>query len=295
MRNFAAALCGDKDYLQIFIGDISPDATPTLTAQRLATCYPDFWPVKEALVTSQHTYDDWHIIEDKHNKIILNCPHGHYPNHFPSHAHGDISSFVWLYEQQPILIDSGRARYTKDDISILQKSAIGHNVSLVNDLAPLCESFVISGNWWPMPYARADITVTIPEKNIISIRHNGFKRATPVKEYAREIIINADIQVSESFQGIGKAKITTLWQFHPRFFAFDAQQLEIKNNDQIIAINFHAANIIPKINYYFTRQKTGWYSSQYGAAEPNPLLVVTWIVDLPFKVTTIFRIKKCVG
>jgi hypothetical protein len=81
-----------------------------------------------------------------------------------------------MFDNAPVLIDCGRARYTKDAISTLQKSALGHNVPLVNGFAPLSESLVINGNWWPTPYASAQIAISSDASHRVTISHNVPRR-----------------------------------------------------------------------------------------------------------------------
>lgn len=291
MCNAASIFCDHLGYLQAYIGDISPDMTPLNTARRLKICYPDYWPLPSKI--NQSINDDWHLLVCERNKVLLNCPRGQYPKQFPSHAHGDITSFVWVFNDTPILIDTGRSRYTKDPISSLQKSAVGHNVALVNNLAPLCESFVLNGNWWPLPYAAASITVET-NKNAITIEHNGFKRATPVKKHTRKIDLFADaIQVCDHFTGAGQVYITLLWQLHPAFTLFNNDTLTVSNGDLFLTIDHSQMLSSPEIELFHSNPKIGWYSSQYGVSKANPVLSLHWIANLPFESKINFRIKSC--
>jgi hypothetical protein len=182
----------------------------------------------------------------------------------------------------------------KDSISTLQKSAIGHNVPLVNNFSPLCESFVLHGNWWPTPYAKAMIDVKFRHDNIIIITHDGFKRATPVKKHTREITLFADeITINDKFAGSGQVHIQLLWQLHPTFTAFDAVALCISNGKQVIEIELNHGEAAPEIEYFHTHPNLGWYSPEYGSAKPNPVLAVTWIVNLPFAANVTFRARPC--
>jgi hypothetical protein len=224
------------------------------------------------------------------HKIVLNCPVGRYPKSFPVHAHDDFSSFVWIYKQIPVLIDVGRNRYTKDGISILQKSAGGHSVSLVNGFAPLCESLVISGNWWPRPYAKALIEVDCQSLDRILLAHNGFHRATPVKKHQREIILGDDqIIVRDCFAGLGKVHINNRWQFSKDFDFFESDHLHISSDKLTIAVVMAGTTLPLSVKF----DPVSWASDQYGTCCPSPLLSIEWQVDLPFQVFTYFRVTQC--
>lgn len=291
MGQAASMLCDPQGNLQVYIGDISPDMTPADTTRRLTLCYPNDWPAQMNRVNS----DDWHSIKNQSNKVLLNCPNGRFPKQFPSHAHGDITSFVWSYEDKPIFIDPGRSRYTKDPISSLQKSAASHNVALVNNLAPLCESFVLNGNWWPIPYASATIHVEQNE-NSITLAHDGFKRATPVNKHTRKIEIFADgITVCDHFSGTGSVSITLLWHLHSTFTCFDKNILTIHNGSLAFTIDHADTLPTPQIEFLQLHPEMGWFSTEYGRANNSPVLMMQWKTELPFAANIKFRIKPCVA
>ena len=294
MIHLAAQFCDARGYLQTFIGDISPDASPIDTVKRLMICYPDFWPMNQNSLSKQVNYDDWYILENQSQRVLLNCPSGKYPTNHPSHAHGDILSFVWFYENQAMLIDCGRFRYTKDKISTQQKSAVSHNLPLVNGLPPLCESFVITGHWWPTPYAKAKIEILHYNKTNIAIKHDGFKRATPVKIHERHIeIMEHEIHIHDRYAGKGKAEIILIWQLHPSFIYFDKSSLQITNHKQMIEIDFKQMNLCPQVEYISNVEQANWYSPEYGQAFTNPMLLLKWNVNLPFTSLIKFKVKPC--
>jgi hypothetical protein len=294
MCDTASLFCDAEGYLQTCIGDISPDLSPLKTTQRLLTCYPEWWPVKKTGALKMLSRDDWWIQQTQNNKIILNSPEGRYPKRFPSHAHNDISSFVWLHKDREIFIDSGRARYTKDSISSRQKSARGHSLPLVNGFSPLCESFVVNGNWWPTPYASAMIFVDALSDIIVRIAHDGFARATPVKQYQRVLMLGEDqVQVCDIFSGKGKVKIDVLWQLNPDFiFTNNTPHIAVLDDLQL-ELDLKNLTVTPQIHFIHAADKKNWYSNQYGVAKPNPTLILSWTVDLPFTAEITFKVKPC--
>lgn len=301
VRDMAALFSDDKGYLQAYIGDISPDLSPKLTVKRLRNCYPLFWPRKkdnEKIWQKDETrtitqYDDYYFLNKNQHKIILNYPKDRFPQRHPTHAHNDLTSFVWWYGDQAILIDSGRTRYNKDPISSQQKSAIGHNLPLVNQFPPCCESLVIQGNWWPMPYALAHFSIhsNPHHRDSLQMKHNGFKRATPVKQHTRTIFIdhNNQLQIEDLFQGKEKSKKTVtiqlLWHFHPAFSPLDHGLM----NDNIMVTFLTDAEHIEIL-------QDGFSSSQYGEVLSHPILLLQWQVQLPFIAKTTFKVKeRCVA
>lgn len=279
MSGVASLLCDEKGYLQALIGDISPDCTPTETQKRLMLG-KEFFPLPQEKLSK----DDWHVLINEKSKIILNYPEGNYPKNYPMHAHNDITSFVWIFENTPILIDSGRVRYSKEPIAIRQKSAIGHNVPLVNGIAPVCESLVINGHWCPAPYANAILSLRRPSQNSIWLCHNGYARNSPVVQHQREISLHsAGIVVSDTFLGEGNANIVLLWHLDPSFQHLSKNKLSFTNGKYEILLN-----VPPRI-------KKGWCSTEYGSVNPNIILVTKWQVHLPFTTTVCFEIKPCVA
>lgn len=278
ITNVASLLCDEQGKLQALIGDISPDCSPTETQNRLKF-YDEFFPI----AVDKYTQDDWHVVQNETNKIILNYPIGTYPKNYPMHAHNDITSFVWLYMNSPILVDSGRVRYSKEPIAIRQKSAIGHNVALVNGIAPVCESLVINGHWCPAPYANATLSMRRPSQNSILLCHNGYARNSPVTQHQREISIHdAGIVVSDTFLGDGTVNIVLLWHLDPSFQHLSKNTFSFTNGKCELLIN-----VPPRI-------KKGWCSTEYGSIAANIILVTKWEVKLPFTTTVCFEIKPCV-
>jgi hypothetical protein len=291
MSQAAAGLCDSEGNLLAVIGDISPDASPSKTTQRLRLCHPEFWP---AVHTRMGLQDDWCILQSTQSKVILNCPAGTYPKSFSSHAHNDIPGFVWMFDNAPVLIDCGRARYTKDAISTLQKSALGHNVPLVNGFAPLSESLVINGNWWPTPYASAQIAISSDASHRVTISHNGFQRATPVTQHQRQMLLDdQQLRVEDFFNGHGKIELELRWQLPPSFELVENNKLS--NGKLLLEIDLQSMQQAPVMRYHPVSQPISFSSSQYGIAEANPVITMHWQVLLPFTTSILFKVQSCVA
>jgi hypothetical protein len=292
MSSAAASLCDDQGNLLAMIGDISPDASPSKTTQRLRQCHTGFWPVAAA---ANGLRDDWCFLQSQQSRVILNCPAGVYPKSFSSHAHNDIPGFVWLYHNEPVLIDCGRARYTKDAISVLQKSAYGHNVPLVNGFAPLSESLVTNGNWWPTPYASAHVAIASDAAHRVTISHNGFQRATPVQEHQRQILLgDQELRVEDFFKGQGEIELELRWQLPPGFVLLEKNK-KLSNGSITLEIDLTGMKNLPVMAYHSVDQPLSWSSSQYGIAEANPVITMRWQVLLPFTTSILFKVNSCVA
>lgn len=291
-RNAAATFCDQHGFLQTAIGDLSPDITPDLSAERLRNCYPDFWPKKNELpLPFFYHQDDYFFINKNHHKIIFNCPTESFPLLHPSHGHNDITSFIWIYDDQPLLIDSGRTRYCKDPISTQQHSAYGHNLAFINDFPPCAESLVTSGHWWPTPFAKTKIIVSHQAANV-AIKHDGFKRATQVKTHTRILQIDDDdcLQIEDVFIGHRKDQETVdiqlLWQLHPSLHPVEDYVLANEYSTVIVQSNAQQMKI----------SENGWHSTQYGKVERHCILILKWRVTLPFTTTVHFKVKRlCAG
>jgi hypothetical protein len=283
MQQAAASLCDEKGDLQAFIGDISPDMGPAKTSQRLRQCYKNQWP---ASALNPGIHDDWCILENLVNKLILNCPAGKFPKEFSSHGHNDISSFVWLHHGVPILIDTGRATYMKQAQAIKQKSAFGHNVAMVNGFAPLAESLVLNGNWWPTPYASATVSIQQADAATVTMNHDGFSRGTPVKQHRRTVLLKAaGLQVIDEFVGVGSCEIEFFWQLAADFII----QPDGSTGNQKFILEMEI-NQMP-VHY---QAKTSECSNQYGITQPHTVIYTKRSVELPAILITVFKVQPCV-
>lgn len=300
MAQAAAHLCDEDGFLMIYFGDISPDATPVDTAMRLRGCYPQQWPIQANKIKTKikimdssdemhiHQCDDFYFLKKNSQQIMVSHHAGVYPQPHPTHAHNDLTSFIWMVDQQPVLIDCGRSRYTKDDISTQQKSACGHNSVFVNHFAPCCESLVICGHWHPRPYANAWITIEAdPAKSSLMITHDGFKRATPVAKHIRTITLNEKnhLQIKDEFisreDASSRVQIMLLWHLHPSLHAVSQN---IFANDQLrMRIMSDSAQIISEHSVH------AW---QYGAIDQHLILMLKWEVTLPFVAITTFQVER---
>jgi hypothetical protein len=291
MTAAAAELCDEGGELLGCIGDISPDASPWLSSQRLAVLYPEFWPAEKKSKTECVTIlDDWFRIDDGHQCVLGNFPPGNFPPNFPTHGHGDHTGFVWRVGNVAVLADSGRYRYTADGVSLMQKSALGHSIPLVNGFAPLCESLLRNGMWWPRPYAAAHLNLAT-DGEYVRMSHDGFARATPVQLHSRRVgMVAAGIEVEDQFDGTESVAIQLRWNFGPGFETFDTETFSITGADGEVRISVSGFDGKPKFRVLRADDSGGWFSDMYGVKSPSLVLDVEGRVSLAASIKTCFEI-----
>lgn len=292
MRMTAAAtmLADDNGELLGLIGDISPDASPQLTARRLSLLYPDqFHACARPRTGAARIADDWFRLEGGCHTVLGNFPAGTFPPKYPTHGHADHTGFVWRSGEVPVLVDSGRYRYTPDAVSVMQKSALGHSVALVNGFPPVCDSMLQNGLWWPWPYARAKLSLNTDGSGV-SMAHDGYARATPVNRHVRKIEIAGDgIQVVDTFEGSGTVTIRQRWNFGPDFDAFDAQRSIVTGQDGAVHVSIAGFSADPEFRVFREDNSGGWYSDKYAAKAGSLTLVVQGELALPVSIRTNFE------
>lgn len=277
----------------VTIGDVSPDAPPALSIARIALLYPEVWSVPGHPPQAVEHLDGWFRAARGDDVVLLQCPSGPYPFGYLTHGHCDFTSFVWRHGPREVLTDPGRFRYTADAISMFQKSASGHNVPLVNGLAPLCETLLGNGQWWPVPYARARLDAAAHAGGI-HISHNGYARATPVKLHRRQITPDEDaVVVVDSLAGSGPVELTLCWQFGPGFERFEADQMAAVSADARVELSMTGVAGPPVVESHFGAGSVGWASPEYGCRRPALAVRLRWRVELPTTVSTRFRFVPC--
>lgn len=282
----SAMLCDRGKKLLATIGDVSPDASPPATLMRLNCLYPEFWPVPSQHLASCRIADGWFRIALGKELILGNFPGTGYPPVFPTHGHCDFPGFVWLRDGDEVLTDPGRYRYTQDAVSLFQSSAAGHNVPLVNGLAPLCESLT-AGMWWPSPFANALLDVNLNGDSIV-LEHDGFSRASPVKRHARRITPEPfGLITVDSFDGVGEIEVTFCWHFGEGFSNIDINTMTLTGSAGQLQLSFEGVAGPPETPT-FEGLPGGWISRRYGEKVTALRLFLRWRVRLPSTVSTRF-------
>ena len=186
----ATAVLGSWATGDSLIGDISPDCPPALSHARLRRLYGASIPTLAPGNGRQHV-DDWVFLHAPNQSVAACTIDGRFPLDRPTHGHSDLTHLNWRWRGASVLVDAGRARYTKDPISLAQSGAEGHNVLLVNGLGPLAESLVDGGVWHLRPYADATVSTRVDDDSL-TVTHDGFRRMGPATRAKRIVRFAAD-------------------------------------------------------------------------------------------------------
>jgi hypothetical protein len=295
MIDAAALLCDADGRLLGLVGDISPDTNPFYSTLRLSRLYPEFWPVSNKTYRSAEMKGGWFRISESSQHVLGHFPSGIYPPAYPTHGHCDHTSFVWIKDGVEILADMGRYRYTPDDISLLQKSALGHNVPLVNGFSPLCESLLANGLWWPNPYACARLE-SVVSNDSICLSHDGFSRATRVTRHTRKITLEGNgLVVVDSFDGDGHVEIQLCWNFGTRYNLFDSKLMCVSGAGGVVKLVTQGFVVLPLVCSNSGHSDGGWTSTNYGEVESSITVHVSGGVTLPVVISTRLKYTKCVA
>jgi hypothetical protein len=287
-------LCNQNGELLALVGDISPDASPNFTSLRLSRLYPDCWPESNVSDLTVSVEGDWFKLSIDNQYVIGNFPAGIYPLTFPTHGHCDYTGFVWGYDGDEILGDTGRSRYTPDEVSLLQKGPLGHNILLIDEFSPLCESLLVNGSWWPKPYANAHLRLSSSVNSVI-LSHNGFSRATNVGIHTRTINLSADgLQVIDYLEGSDSAVIQFRWNLGIGFYEFDNSLMCAKGLDYSVLISVKGLSENIFVDSRRAEPFGGWTSKEYGENLPSIAVDICGHINLPAVIETYFRVKKCV-
>ncbi len=289
MAGAAVRLLDGRGALAAEIGDISPDMSPSASLARLALLHPG-WQNGTAPVDGPST-DDWYFLSAGGSRVMVNYPVGNYPFRYPTHGHCDLTSFVWSLDDERILVDAGRFRYTTDTVSEHQRSAAGHNLPLVDGFSPLCEPFGVSG-WMPTPYASATLVVEGIAPNKLIMRHTGLERLQRGMRHLRAIDVkDQGIDVVDSFAGSGVHTVTLLWHF-PLTFRPLADNGGAGNGRFEVTVETSGAG--PTSYHWFYGDSAGLRASRaYGTSESLTTLVVELRCSFPAEVRTSFRVAPC--
>jgi hypothetical protein len=237
--------------------------------------------------------DGWFRILSDDSLVIGNFGEGSYPAAFPTHGHNDLTSFSWIFGSTPVLTDPGRFRYTADEVSWTQKSAAGHNLPLVNGFAPLSETLVPNGQWWPRPYAAA-LTTLQTENGGITMSHNGFARSTPVLRHTRHISPRGRrFDVTDAFEGQGEVIVDFCWHFGSGLDAYDSDAMAMSGAAGSVSLALtDSASGQPLVPLSCETRRLA-QSPAYGALVPYTGLRVKLRLALPARVTTRFEVSIC--
>jgi hypothetical protein len=291
MLEAAAMVCDAGGELLARIGDVSPDATPEQSSARLRALYPHLWPPPPSAARPVTLTDGWFKLSEASETVLGNFPNGLYPPPFLTHGHGDLTSFTWTHGAREILVDPGRYRYTADETSLFQKSAAAHNAPLVNGMAPVAETLVANGMWWPMPYSAARLAAAECSGGV-ELAHDGFARATPVSLHRRRIMPSpGSLEVVDEFDGAGSVALGFCWHFGDDFERFDAAALTAVGPSARLRLVLDGLAAAPRVDFANGAAPGGYTSPRYGERRPSLGLCLGFEARLPVKITTRFVLQ----
>ncbi len=89
------------------------------------------------------------------------------PDYIPGHAHADVFNFI-LYDQQPIIVDSGISTYEKNHKREEERSTCSHNTVTINEKNQV-------DTWGGFRVGkRCKTSVDLDQKDEIEAHHNGY-------------------------------------------------------------------------------------------------------------------------
>lgn len=309
-----------KDNEYVLIGDISPDKNPkwlenitsiflTLSKKQDVNKFDTGWASmisnifdlnKYKFNFSEIKFDDLCFYKEagylklkKFKWLIFKHIEKNTNFNMASHAHHDFSSIIVYYDNNEVLIDTGRLDYSDTIAGKYGKTAKAHNVITIDDHPA---SLSKSDRHIPKAFKKRESDITFRnEKNFfeISLIHNGFKRINrKIEKHIRTIIIeNKSISISDSIYGEGRIKLNSYFHF-PESFVINNK---IENNPVEACVDFIYDTENKNLNSYFKLEEysgssdpfLGWRFQNYG----EKLLAKTIVLHGNFEIPNKFNYK----
>ena len=223
--------------------------------------------------------------------MLGNFPSGSFPPPYPTHGHGDQYRFVWCVGDVPVLVDSGRYRYTPDGVSVMQKGALGHSVPLVNGFPPVanrCCATVLA-----RPYAAATLELSV-DGTCVRMAHDGFAGATPVRFHARRLCTGtAGLKVDDRFDRAETVAVQLRWNFGPGFGCL-TRSCSVAGDDGLVRMSVSGFLVAP---VFRVRRSGRLRRLVFGNVWNGSALVleVEGRISMPASIMTEFRDCPCAG
>lgn len=282
-----------------FFGDISPDQSPLETAAKLKF-YKDIFYLKNQLLFDDIMHkSNWMSGCFLGQRLLLKVISREYPEKFVTHRHEDVTSFEWFIEDHPVLIDSGRSSYQDHALTYSQIGPTGHNVMLVDGLAPFGSSLFSHADFRPKAYSQAKSQhhcLIEGDALVFQIQSDGFFRLEDGCFYKRSIKLSKEALIVEDAL-ISSKDHHYQWNWHidPSWsvrFLGDLSWVLFKEGRQILCeqkLLTQNKEQAPVTTYL--EQKT--ISRFYGDKQAAPCLVYQSQSQSSFQMTTTFRMVSC--
>ncbi len=204
VQMFTAAIADANWAPKVFIGDLSPDDTPTSLGERMVwLCGTNEYDQPDKVLA-----DGWCIIR-KHQWEFISCAPSQYPPTYPTHGHNDVPSFCLSFDAEPLFVDPGRYSYDQDPKSIEQTEAMSHNLASWNGLPP-CGPPLRPG-FYLRPYAECVVEYAITTGGI-SLRTDGPSRYAKGASYSRTFDFVPDrLTCTEHFHGHEEGRVEVVF------------------------------------------------------------------------------------
>lgn len=205
------------------------------------------------------------------------------PANLPAHAHCDLLSFEFSVGTQRMIVDSGVYQYAAGPWRDYCRSTRAHNTISIDGLeqSEVWDSFRVGRRAKPLnvrQFAGNDYTA-------ITASHNGFAREIPGGLHARSIVLLKDkvwlVLDRVTFDEPGLHTIENFLHFHPDVkVAWTGGCWNATSNVANMAqMSFNWDVIMTSAT---TDPLQGWYCSEFGIKQPNPVLVMRAKVKFPF-------------
>lgn len=262
------------------VGDISPDLNSNYLLKKIKALHfsrlsKSKFPIK---------YGELFFVKSNNHKLISRVQNNS-PKEFLSHSHNDLTSFIWSFNENPILVDLGKKNYIKHQY-FHQSNYADHNTISLSNIGALPSSLSSFAEVFLKRYSKSEAHLKF-KKNQLIITHDGFKRIKNVGQHTRKITFKGkNLIVNDYLEGWGKFNISLFWHFHPSLTKIKENNLISKNGKLILNIETISKNIR---SYW----KENIFSCDYGAQEISRTLIFKSEIELPLKISTKFTILKC--
>lgn len=306
-------VCASDKISMPFIGDISPDLTPSWligvvnVAEYLISGkynrifdkegYQAILSKKCWNTTSEIVYDkcslcgnnDWKKIISAGYRIFAHVNNSIYPNNLTGHFHHDSGSFVAYFQELPLFIDCGRVNYCQEGLGMWMKSCYSHNLLVIDNLNPEPDMRTFYNDSFIKDYFGAKPIIEKFEDSIVATIYGG-KRCKGVEVYKRYIkVIDDKVFITDKIDGWGKHEgkmifhISELWDV-----VEDNGGILIKNKKYRFRLDSDQC----VFRIYKSGEKEflyGNYSDEYGVQKKCVTVIANIQFKLPYKVTTILE------
>jgi len=284
VTNVTNVLMAATMHLQSYVGDISPDSHPVVSAERFCRLYPERCSSHHEYKRA-HRFDDWFVMCNQRH-VLLSCGvPADYPQTYTTHGHNDLGGFLWACDGNAILVDAGRASY-QPGIDIRQQCGPrGHNVLIVEGLPALPETLLSNGRWCPIPYSKARIDLVGRDDGFV-VGHDGFTRIPGVGNHRRSVTLKKDgIQIVDALDGVTTVAVDILWHFAPSLALTNEKTLVAEGGAFAVLIDVDAADA--PVTMAWERSP---FSIAYGDIQECHMLRVSGELKLPAVLRTRLRI-----